>query len=151
MSRKRVFRRDAVGAALGIAGLVLAGCGGPDGADDAASQPAGDQPAGKRATVTLTDFRIELSQKTFTPGTYTFVVTNDGKAPHALDIEGPGFDENSTETLDAGESANLTATLGAETYDFYCPVSNHREIGMETKVAVGGKEAPTTDGGTNGY
>ncbi|WP_211330400.1 plastocyanin/azurin family copper-binding protein [Prauserella muralis] len=136
---------------FGAAGLVVAGCGGPDGADDATTPPAGEQPAGKRVMVSLTDFRIELSQETFTPGTYTFVVTNDGKAPHALDIEGPGVEEKRTETLDAGQSANLTATLGAETYDFYCPVSNHREIGMETKVAVGGKEAPTTGGGNNGY
>ncbi|WP_147263901.1 copper-binding protein [Prauserella sp. PE36] len=149
MSTRRVLQYYVVGAALAVAGLVVVGCGGPNGADGATTPPAGGQAEEKRIRVSLTDFRIGMSQRTLAPGWYTFVVTNDGQARHALDIKDPGIEEERTETLDAGESANLTVTLSADVYDVYCPVGNHRELGMET--TVGGRAASTTDDGADGY
>ncbi|MFF3326225.1 plastocyanin/azurin family copper-binding protein [Streptomyces sp. NPDC002889] len=89
----------------------------------------------------LTDFRITLSQKTFTPGAYTFVAKNDGRHDHALEIEGPAG-EHRTETLAPGATATLEVTLKSGTYEVYCPVDGHKDLGMKTEITVGGAEAP---------
>lgn len=50
-------------------------------------------------TVTETEFRLELSQTTLRPGTYTFVADNKGQATHALEIDGPGVQDKATGNL----------------------------------------------------
>jgi plastocyanin len=87
--------------------------------------------------VSLTDFKVGLSEQSLMPGTYTFDVTNDGDAPHALTIEGQGINETG-KTLEVGQQEMFTVTLPAGTYTFYCPVGNHRAQGMETTVTVTG-------------
>ena len=87
-------------------------------------------------TVSETEFAIELSQDTFSPGTYTFVTNNDGQATHSLEIEGPGLDESETAKLGPGESEDLTVTLQAGTYKLYCPVGNHESQGMTLDITV---------------
>ncbi len=67
----------------------------------------------------------------------TFEAVNDGATDHALEIEGNG-DEEATETIGAGESATVTLDLKPGTYTMYCPIGNHRELGMEGKITVSG-------------
>ena len=43
--------------------------------------------------VTETEFKIGLSEMSFAPGTYTFVVENAGATNHALEVEGSGLEE----------------------------------------------------------
>jgi uncharacterized cupredoxin-like copper-binding protein len=126
-------------------GMGLAACG-QDGATSSttttfAGQPAGPQPStpvsGTSVAVQLTEMRVELPQQTFAPGTYTFVATNEGRLPHALEIEGGGL-EQATDTLSGGQSADLTVTLQPGTYKLYCPVHNHDEQGMHTTITVYG-------------
>lgn len=112
--------------------LALSGCGG-NGTED---QSAGG--ASQTFTISMTDFAFSPASVTIdAPGTYTFEATNDGSAEHALEIEGNGVEEE-TETVGPGDSSSLTVDLEAGTYEMYCPVGNHRELGMEGTVTVSG-------------
>ncbi|MFF0637717.1 plastocyanin/azurin family copper-binding protein [Nocardia sp. NPDC004151] len=85
--------------------------------------------------VTETEYAISVPTS-LAPGTYTFNVTNAGSAPHDLVITGQGVDTR-TPILNGGASAQLTTTLDAGSYEFWCSVPGHREQGMTTTVTVG--------------
>jgi uncharacterized cupredoxin-like copper-binding protein len=85
--------------------------------------------------VTETEFSIALPSTTLTPGTYKFVLKNDGNAPHDFAIRGPGVDAKST-LLAGGQQGELTATLGPGSYEVWCTVGNHRQRGMQTTITV---------------
>lgn len=72
------------------------------------------------------------------PGTYTFRVTNDSDIVHALEVEGHGV-EAATGDIAAGQTATLEVELpAAGEYDLYCPVGNHKQLGMDGSVVVSG-------------
>ena len=145
--------------ALGI-GLV-SGCSGDDGAADAAASssapstsaeastssaaPASSAPATSSAaeaeseTVSVTEGEmfIELSEDSYSAGTYTFEVTNNGRMPHDFVVEQGGSDVAATEVLQPGQSATLEVELAPGDYVFYCSVGAHRAAGMEVPVTVG--------------
>ncbi|WKX69316.1 copper-binding protein [Streptomyces sp. XD-27] len=139
----RITRRNAgLGLAAGVLIGVLAACGGGGGNGDGngATTPSPPTRGGKQATqvdVNMTDFKLALSEKTFKAGAYTFVAKNSGHHDHALEIEGNG-DESRTRTLDPGQSAKLDVTLKDGTYQVYCPVDGHKDLGMKTEITVGG-------------
>jgi plastocyanin len=122
-------------------GLLFAACGDDDDEEPASTQseaPAETQsePAGGAGTkVSLTEFKIDPANPTAKAGTVTFDVTNDGSAPHALEVEGNGVEEE-TKTLGGGESATLTVELEAGEYEWYCPVGNHADQGMKGTLTV---------------
>ena len=118
----------------------VAGCGDDEGSevtapDQATSAPTGGDNTGTMIDVDERDFTIELSTTEFVPGTYTFVATNNGQTTHALQIEGQGLEEE-TEDIAPGDSTSLTVTLEAGEYELYCPVGNHKDMGMELDIAV---------------
>jgi uncharacterized cupredoxin-like copper-binding protein len=82
------------------------------------------------------DFFITLSSDTLSAGTYTFTVQNTGKASHSLTIEGPGGVDVTSDTVQGGESTTMTVTLQAGDYEVYCPIGNHRAMGMDTTLTV---------------
>jgi plastocyanin len=144
------FAARRTGLVLAAAVVALAsGCGDDDG--DGAGPPPAASPTSRTApasppateeeaepttvTARLVDYQIELSETPASPGRYTFLVEHGGGAPHALAIEGPGVDE-STDTLQSGQSEDLTVTLEPGTYQLWCPVGNHRGMGMELTVDV---------------
>ena len=106
-------------------------------ASPSTSSPA-SSPAAKGTMVTVkeTEYKLALSQSTFTPGTYTFTAENDGGTTHALEIEGPGIEEQRTDTLSPGASGSLTVTLKSGKYELYCPVDSHKDRGMEMDITV---------------
>jgi uncharacterized cupredoxin-like copper-binding protein len=121
---------------------VLTACGGSSGGG-----------GGRTVDVTLTEFKVELSDTALQSGEYTFVAKNDGAIVHALEIEGPGV-EKKTATLEPGKSAELTVTLKQGTYEFYCPVDGHKDKGMKTEIRVGGSGGGAntkTPAGNGGY
>ncbi|MEP6599940.1 MAG: plastocyanin/azurin family copper-binding protein [Actinomycetota bacterium] len=87
-------------------------------------------------TVTELDFTIALSSKILTAGTYTFKVTNSGKSPHNLTLDGPGVSDKATSTLTPGTSGELTVTLQKGTYEAYCSVDSHKDRGMDETLQV---------------
>ena len=145
--------------ALGIG--LLSGCSGDEGAADAApsssapsssaatssaeaSTPASSAPAtsapaeaeSEKVSVTEGEMFIELSEDSYSAGTYTFEVTNDGRMPHDFVVEQGGSDVAATEVLQPGESTTLEVDLTPGDYVFYCSVGAHRAAGMEVPVTV---------------
>ena len=82
------------------------------------------------------DFFITLSRDTLSPGTYEFTVKNTGNATHSLAIAGPGGVDATSDTLQGGKSTTMTVTLQAGTYEVWCPIGNHRAMGMDTTLTV---------------
>jgi plastocyanin len=85
----------------------------------------------------MSEWKVELSQRTVAAGAVTFTVTNTGSVPHAFEVEGQGI-EQATDVIQPGSSAKLTLTLKPGNYDVYCPVGNdsHKHLGMETHLKV---------------
>lgn len=74
-------------------------------------------------------------------GVVRFKVKNAGKIEHALEVEGPSGDVK-TKLIKPGASATLEADLGkAGTYEWYCPVDNHKALGIKGEVKVAGGAA----------
>jgi plastocyanin len=71
------------------------------------------------------------------PGRVTIRLRNPSSAdaPHAVEVEGKGVEKESA-TIDPGDRTSLSVRLKRGTYDFYCPVGNHRAEGMEGKLVV---------------
>lgn len=103
-----------------------------------AAGPTSGAPSASGTTVTadLSEFTITLSQRTFTPGTYTFVVREQGQVTHALAIKGPGVSEQTTSIRPGGAEQRMTVTLRAGTYEIWCPVGNHKAQGMDLTITV---------------
>jgi uncharacterized cupredoxin-like copper-binding protein len=140
-------------AAVAAVALGLAACGG--GGKKEGGTAAG--PALKTFAVGETDFQLNPSTFDVTKsGTYTFHAVNNGKVTHSLEIEGNGIEKKLSSELQPGASGNLTVALTPGTYEIYCPVDNHRGMGMKGEITVGGggqAPAQTTQstGGSSGY
>ena len=88
-------------------------------------------------TATLTEWKIALAKDTVAAGPVTFRVSNAGSMNHGFYVHGPGVDKGTRE-LAKGESATLTVTLKAGTYEIYCPLSDgsHKMAGMTKTLVV---------------
>ncbi len=94
-------------------------------------------PEPTQVSVRLSEWKVELSQPNIAAGPVTFVVTNTGQIPHAVEVEGEGI-EQETETIQPGANGTLTLTLKPGTYEVYCPVGegSHKKLGMEAHLTV---------------
>lgn len=135
---------------LVLAMLAVAGCGGDDeestsGSDaatatatpTATATEAAAGGAGENLTIAAdpTALKFDKTELTAKAGKVTITMDNPSDIPHAVEIEGNGVEE-AGETVGKGEKSIATADLKAGTYDFYCPVGNHRAAGMEGKLTV---------------
>ena len=153
LSRSAARRSGAL--ALAVALSVLTACGGGDDTtasdstseaatssaseaptSDSAAPTSADAAEGETVTVTTIDFDFELSEDTYSAGTYTFEVTNTGAMPHNFAVERDGQRVGGTEVLQPGGTATLEVTLEEGDYFFYCEVGQHRANGMEVPVTV---------------
>jgi uncharacterized cupredoxin-like copper-binding protein len=66
------------------------------------------------------------------------VAVNSGHAVHSLEVNGPGVDSRKTPDLQPGQTADLTVTLQKGSYDVFCPVDSHKQLGMNLELQVGG-------------
>jgi len=98
---------------------------------------ADETPKASTVLVKLSEWKVTLTPSVVPPGPVVFEVTNSGKVPHALEIEGSGV-EKSTPRLLSGATATLTMDLGAGKYEAYCPVGkgSHKMLGMESHLSV---------------
>ncbi len=69
-------------------------------------------------------------------GETTFEVANIGSAVHNFEIEGQGIEEEFEENLQPGETRTMTVDLEPGTYEVYCPVGNHAEMGMQLELNI---------------
>lgn len=157
VTKRNWVRLATAGAVLGGVALLTAACGGSSGSGSTPTTTAGGgttsaaaagSTSGNQVTATLTEYHIALSTQTFAPGTYTFVAKNAGQVGHALEIDGPGVNDQRTPgDLQPGQSANLTVTLSAGTYDVFCPVPGHKSLGMDATITVSGSGSGSGGGG----
>jgi uncharacterized cupredoxin-like copper-binding protein len=88
--------------------------------------------AAKTIDVTESEYKIALpSLKSLAPGTYTFVVKNDGKVAHDLVVG-----TKTTKLIPPGGTAELTVPLAAGTVSLFCSVDGHRQLGMNATISV---------------
>jgi plastocyanin len=87
------------------------------------------------AEVGLTEYAIQMPVS-FAAGPQVFRVTNNGASVHNLEVEGLGIEEAFESSLSPGENQIMRLDLEPGTYQVYCPVSNHREQGMEMQLSV---------------
>ena len=127
-----------------VAVLALAGCGGDDKESPAKATPeatateaAGSGGGGENLTIAAdpSALKFDKTELTAKAGKVTITMDNPSDIPHAVEIEGNGVEEEG-ETVGKGGKSVATADLKAGTYDFYCPVGNHRGAGMEGKLTV---------------
>jgi plastocyanin len=129
------------GAGSGTAATPTATAGSSSSAPATASSPAAGGTAAtatekNAVTATESDFAIALSSAELTAGTYSITVTNSGKATHSLTIKGPGGVDMTSDTLQGGKTTTMTVTLRPGQYEVYCPIGNHRAMGMDTTLTV---------------
>ena len=158
MSRRVV----ALLAATAVAGAFAAcgdddereGAGATTGTGTATAEEPAQEPTGEVvATVEMseTDFELDPQNPEIEePGVVEFRISNDGQTQHNLEVETPHGEFELEENLQAGETATLKAELTEPgEYVMYCPVDNHREMGMEGTVTVAGGGGGD-DGGAGG-
>jgi plastocyanin len=116
------------GAGLLLGAIALVGARGP--AHHTPSDPVA-------VSAKLSEWKVELSDRSVAAGSITFTVDNVGSIPHAFEVEGHGI-EQETAVIQPGASATLTLTLEPGTYEVYCPVGadSHKKLGMETDLKV---------------
>src|SRR4051794_20131131 len=71
-------------------------------------------------------------------GRVTIVMRNPkgNHLPHAIEVEGKGV-EKKGKVVTAGGVSRVTLTLKkSRTYEFYCPVGQHRKAGMKGTITV---------------
>jgi uncharacterized cupredoxin-like copper-binding protein len=149
------MRARVVGAAAGLlVAAALSACGGGSGnasataspsspspsaagTTDAAASSGADRTANGTVEVEAADFTLSLPSTSLNPGETTFEMRNDGHETLAIEIDGPGVEDQKSATAGPGGTATLTVTLQPGQYTIYCPVGNHRAMGMETHFTVG--------------
>jgi plastocyanin len=120
---------------LSAGALLAAGCGD----DDGDGGNGGSSGASTSGALTLTaDPGGAISWKpgdlSASAGNVTIKLVNDSDVPHAVEVEGNGVEEES-ETVTGGET-ELTVDLKPGTYEYYCPVDEHKAQGMEGTLTV---------------
>ena len=154
---RRAARTALILAAAGA--LALAGCGGDDedsggdggnggasaggggyggggGNDDGGGAAAGGGSSRLKLSAdpsgALKFDRTSLSTK---PGTVTVTMDNPSDVPHAIEVEGKGVEEEG-ETVGKGGVSKVTVDVKKGEYEYYCPVGNHQDAGMEGTLTV---------------
>jgi plastocyanin len=146
-------------AMLAACALVAAGCG-DDSSDEASAGDSGDSGGnsggsaygGKKDSSEKSDAGGGSSQLKLTAdsggalkfdktslstkaGKVTVVLDNPSQVPHAIEVEGKGVEEEGSTVQDGGVS-KVTVDLKPGEYEYYCPVGNHKDAGMEGTLTV---------------
>lgn len=134
--------------------IPIAGCGDDDddgggggGADTGAStaaeteaQDTGGGGGGAAQTLKISAdpggaLKFDKTSLTAKAGKVTIEMDNPSDLPHAVELEGNGV-EVAGDTVTKGGVSKATADLKPGDYEFYCPVGNHRDAGMEGTLTV---------------
>jgi len=105
-----------------------------------------------RVAVTEKEYSIAVKPSSLEAGKTTFVVSNKGTIPHALDISGPGLKSTvKVKEIAPGKSRSVTVTLAGGTFKLWCPLPGHAALGMTRSLKVaggssGGSSGTTTSG-----
>jgi uncharacterized cupredoxin-like copper-binding protein len=141
------LRRAAAIAAVAAAGAGLAACGSGDDSSASSSKTASSSSSSKSSSAGSSSLTVAASEKgglSFTKktlsakaGTVTITMANPNgdKLPHAVSVEGNGVDKDGA-IAQPGSKSTVSVKLKPGEYQFYCPVSGHRQAGMEGTLTV---------------
>jgi uncharacterized cupredoxin-like copper-binding protein len=140
LSTRRFAALFAIGAAVAV---PMVGCGGSsddDSTSNAATQASttsGGAAGAGTVDLTATDFKFDPADPTVKAGNVTFNLKNDGQVQHSLEIEDVNGEDKEIEgDVSPGSDGTLTVDLKPGTYEFYCPVDSHKEMGMTGEITV---------------
>jgi uncharacterized cupredoxin-like copper-binding protein len=99
---------------------------------------SGGAKAGGAEEVQLSEFMIMPKVDTVSAGKQTLRVVNVGKVEHALSIEeaGPGGKDIESGDIAPGATKTIAVDLKPGRYEWYCPVGNHKMLGMVGTLVV---------------
>ena len=154
-------------AALAPMLVIAAGCGSSSSNSSSAPSTPAAAPttstaapaAGAHAVaVSETEYKLTPADPSVKSGKVTIVARNNGKVPHAIEVEGGGSGgkDAKSATIAPGQSATLAVDLKAgKTYAWYCPIDGHKGLGMKGSIKVAGSSSSssqpqTSTGGSNG-
>jgi uncharacterized cupredoxin-like copper-binding protein len=131
---------------------LIAGCGSSSSTSSsvtsssaaAATSTSSATSAGGNVSLVETEFKITPATPAVSKtGTITITVKNSGKFTHALAVQTPAGLVH-TAHIAPGATATLTVNATkAGKYTFYCPIGQHRMLGMQGTLVVGGAGAAT--------
>jgi uncharacterized cupredoxin-like copper-binding protein len=106
------------------------------GSSSSAAAPAAS--GGNATTVSEAEFSLTPKDATVKAGKVTITVKNTGTITHALSLEGagPGGKDVESKPLQPGQSTTITATLKKGKVEWYCPIGNHKAMGMVGDLTV---------------
>jgi uncharacterized cupredoxin-like copper-binding protein len=141
LSTRRFAALFVIGAAVAV---PMVGCGSSsdDNSTSNAATPAstgggGSNAAGATVDLTATDFKFDPSEPSVKSGNVTFNLKNDGQVTHSLEIEDVNGEDKELEgDVSPGSDGTLAVNLKPGTYEFYCPVDNHKQMGMTGEITV---------------
>jgi plastocyanin len=121
--------------------LALSACGGGSNSAStgAATTAAGGGGGGGQTLQLAADpggaLKFDKTSLEASEGKVTIDFTNDSSLSHNVTIDGPGVEDEGTDTI-KGSTANITLDLKPGNYTFYCSVDGHRAAGMEGTLVV---------------
>jgi hypothetical protein len=95
---------------------------------------AGERPVAVME-VRLFEHRIEMLAAV-PPGPTSFQVTNAGTMEHNFEVESKDLERKFDLNLKPGETKSLQVDLTPGRYAVYCPVENHKALGMQLELTV---------------
>jgi plastocyanin len=93
----------------------------------------------RKIVVHAKEFSFRPDRITAKPGEQlTIELDNDGVATHAIEFDLPGGDKRLKPDVASGDKGRLklTAPTKKGSFDFFCPISNHRALGMKGTLVV---------------
>ena len=133
--------------ALLAAAAALAGCGGDDEATDA-TDASGAPAVSNDVAVSMTEYAMAPSNvlppdpdggpptSKAKAGEVTFTVTNDGSETHSFVFNNGGQEIPIDGDLAPGDTAQLTVDVTGGFYEYYCPIGDHQDLGMQGQLEV---------------
>jgi plastocyanin len=115
--------------------LGLAACGGGDEEGGNTTATTGGGGGGTLQIMTSEGISYDETSLDASAGEVTIDYTNNSGLPHNVTVEGPGVEDEATDTITEGDTS-VTVDLQAGEYTFYCSVDSHREQGMEGTLVV---------------
>ena len=93
--------------------------------------------AGGTVNLSATEYKFNPSDPTVKSGDVSFVEKNDGSVTHSLEIENVnGQDKELEGSVQPGQTGTLKVNLPPGKHEFYCPIDNHKDMGMKGEITV---------------
>jgi hypothetical protein len=98
-------------------------------------EKAKTEAAREKLPVGESDYSMEVSRTSLSPGLYTLEVTNYGQITHNLTVKGPGGTKG-TRDIEPGKSASLPVEFKRGTYVLYSSLPGQQQAGVTETVTV---------------